>query len=60
MYKGGIVKTSKLPIFLVRPVMKNFTEGSYNEHFKTIVIWDPAIATIGGTWDEFLSADHNI
>ncbi|MFT5814360.1 MAG: hypothetical protein ACI9VT_002121 [Psychroserpens sp.] len=34
--------------------------GSYRKHFKTIDRWDPAIATVGGTWDELLSAGHNI
>jgi hypothetical protein len=34
--------------------------GSYERHLKTINGWDPAVATIGGEWDQLLQQGYKI
>lgn len=39
---------------------KSQTNGSYKALFKTQHRWDPAIAEVGGTWDQLLQDGHRI
>lgn len=37
---------------------RGVNNGSYNYKLKTINGWDPAVAVIGGEWDQLLQAGH--